>query len=153
MFPMGYRANPHKTRFYNLPCQFASKHRVLPPGYREIYCLPNSKTKKIHRYNNSPPCLTVMVEWPEGQIPFLTSLFHSQLFQITQEVRYLLLMIINSWTRTASAAYASKIMTLTTAHSLPQDTLVYRVLGSFSTLDRVCVEPGCVPSSEYASKN
>ena len=65
----------------------------------------------------------------------------------------LLLMIINSWTRTASAAYASKIMTLTTAHSLPWDMLVYHVLESFRTLDRVCVEPDWVPSSEYAFKN
>ena len=66
-----------------------------------------------------------------------------------------IMMIINSWTCThkctASAAYASKITTLTTAHSLPRVTLVYRVLGSFCTLDRVCVESGCVPSSEYAS--
>ena len=23
------RTNPHRTRFYNLPCQFASKHRVF----------------------------------------------------------------------------------------------------------------------------
>ena len=65
-----------------------------------------------------------------------------------------MIMIINFWTCTASAAYASKIMTLTTAHSLPRDTLVYRVLlGSFCRLDHVCVEPGCVPSSEYAFKN
>ena len=55
--------------------------------------------------------------------------------------------------RTASAAYALKIMTLTRAHSLPRDTLVYRVLGSFCMLDRVCVESICVPSSEYAFKN
>ena len=30
---MGYKTNPHRTRFYNLPRQFASKHRVLPPAY------------------------------------------------------------------------------------------------------------------------
>ena len=71
----------------------------------------------------------------------------------TRHLEKLLLMIINSWTRTASAAYALKIMTLTTAHSLPWDTLVYRVLGSFCTLDCICIEPGCVPSSEYAFKN
>ena len=33
---MGYRTNPHRTRFYNLPCQFASKQRVLSPGYVHI---------------------------------------------------------------------------------------------------------------------
>ena len=67
--------------------------------------------------------------------------------------RIVLLMIINSWTRTASAAYAPKIMTLTTAHSPPLDMHVYRLLGRFCMLDHVCVEPGCVPSSEYAFKN
>ena len=42
---------------------------------------------------------------------------------LSLDLDYLLLMIINSWMRTASAAYASKIMTLTTAHSLLHTTL------------------------------
>ena len=36
---MSYRTNPHRTRFYNLPCQFASKHRVFPLGIRGAYSL------------------------------------------------------------------------------------------------------------------
>ena len=55
------------------------------------------------------------------------------------------------------AAYASKIMTMLTAHAaldtLPRVTRIYCALGSFRTLDSICVEPGCVPSSDYAFKN
>ena len=68
---------------------------------------------------------------------------------------FLLLIIIASWIHThkctALAVYTSK-MTLTMAQALPCVTLVYWVLGSFYMLDCVCVEPGCVPSSEYAFK-
>ena len=31
--PMGYRTNPHRTCFYNLPCQFASKQSFAPWVY------------------------------------------------------------------------------------------------------------------------
>ena len=35
MFPMGYRTHLHRTRFYNLPCKFACKRRILPRDWTE----------------------------------------------------------------------------------------------------------------------